>query len=131
MATMDTIKLYGGDPSNFLDLGGGASHEQIFESIKLLETDEEVATIFINIFGGIMKCDMIASSIIRAAEEIKATKPIVLRLKGTKSDEAKKMIEGKEDSLGIYFCEEMDVAAELAVELARKQRQHGQNGKLK
>ena len=69
-----------------------------------------------------MKCDMIASSIIRAAEEIKPTKPIVLRLKGTKSDEAKKMIEGKEDSMGIYFCEEMDIAAELAVELARKQR---------
>lgn len=94
MATMDIIKLYGGDPANFLDLGGGANHEQILESIKLLETDSEVSTIFINIFGGIMKCDMIASSIIKAAEEIKPTKPIVLRLKGNKSEEAKKMMLG-------------------------------------
>jgi succinyl-CoA synthetase beta subunit len=105
MATMDIIKLYGGDPANFLDLGGGASHEQILEAIKLLETDHEVSCIFINIFGGIMKCDMIASSIIRAAEEIKPTKPIVLRLMGTNSEAAKKMIEGKEDVLGIYFSE--------------------------
>ncbi len=65
-----------------------------------------------------MKCDMIASSIIRAAEEIKATKPIILRLKGNKSEEAKQMIEGKEEIYGIYFSEEMDKAAELAVELA-------------
>lgn len=123
MATMDVIKHYGGEPANFLDIGGGASHEQIIESIKLLETDKDVNTIFINIFGGIMKCDMIASSIIRAAEEINKTKPIILRLKGNKSEEAKKMIEGKEDILGIYFTEEMDVAAELAVELAKKQEQ--------
>lgn len=64
MATMDTIKLKGGEPANFLDIGGTASHEQIFEAIKLLENDDEIATILINIYGGIMKCDMIASSII-------------------------------------------------------------------
>lgn len=111
MASMDIIKVFGGDPANFLDIGGGASHEQIIESIKLLETDKDVTAIFINIFGGIMKCDMIASSIIRAAEEIKASKPIVLRLKGNKSDEAKRMIQGQEETLGIYFSEEMDKAA--------------------
>ncbi len=118
MATMDIIKLQGGQPANFLDIGGGATHEQIMESIKLLENDDDISAIFINIFGGIMSCDMIASSIIRAAEEANATKPIVLRLKGNNSESAKKMIEGKEQRLSIYFCEEMDKAAELAVTLA-------------
>ncbi|CDW89196.1 succinyl-ligase beta-chain [Stylonychia lemnae] len=122
MATCDIIKLYGGEPSNFLDTGGGASHEQIAESIKLLETDVEVSTIFINIFGGIMKCDMIAQSIIRATEELNTKKPIVLRLKGNNSELARNMIKGREEQLGIYFCETMDQAAELAVDLAKKEK---------
>lgn len=111
MATMDAIKLYGGEPANFLDIGGGASHEQIMEAIKLLESDDDISSLFINIFGGIMSCDIIASSIIRAAEEINATKPIVLRLKGNNSESAKKMINGKKEHLRIFFCDEVDEAA--------------------
>lgn len=66
MATMDTIKLFNGSPANFLDIGGGASHEQIMESIKLLGSDEDVDAIIINIFGGILRCDKLASSVINA-----------------------------------------------------------------
>ena len=115
MATMDIIKHYGGDPSNFLDLGGGATHEQIIEAINLLEEDGEVSAIFLNIFGGILRCDKIAASVISATEELKTTKPIVVRLKGTSSIEARKMIEGRENELGIYFSEELDEAARLVV----------------
>jgi len=70
MSTMDTIKLCGGEPANFLDIGGGANHEMIMEAIKLLENDEDINSILINIFGGILSCDILASSIIRAVEEI-------------------------------------------------------------
>jgi len=89
MATMDIIKHYGGNPANFLDVGGSAEDEQMVEAIKLLNNDPSVDAIFINIFGGILKCDNLANSIIKAAEEISLTKPIVLRLKGTNSDKAK------------------------------------------
>lgn len=85
MATMDIIKHYGGNPANFLDVGGSAEDEQMIEAIKLLNNDPEVDSIFINIFGGILKCDNLANSIIRAAEQISLSKPIVLRLKGTNS----------------------------------------------
>ena len=88
------------------------------EAIKILENDPAITSIILNIFGGIMSCDKIAASIIRAVDEITTTKPIVLRLKGTHSESAKKMIEGKEESLGIFFSEEMDKAAELAVQLS-------------
>jgi succinyl-CoA synthetase beta subunit len=74
------------------------------EAIRMLENDSEVKSIFINIFGGILKCDKLATSIMRAAEEIQTKTPIILRLKGTNSDEAMKLIQGKEDELGIYFC---------------------------
>jgi len=82
LAQMDTIRLFGGEPANFLDLGGGATHEQIIEALKLLEKDENIEVIVINIFGGILSCDMIASSILLAIEEVTPTKPIILRLKG-------------------------------------------------
>ena len=81
------------------------------EAIKLLESDNDISSLFINIFGGIMSCDIIASSIIRAAEEINATKPIVLRLKGNNSESAKKMINGRKEKMQIYFCDEIDEAA--------------------
>ena len=85
MATMDIIKHYGGNPANFLDVGGSAEDEQMVEAIKLLNNDPEVDSIFINIFGGILRCDNLAKSIITAAEQISLSKPIVLRLKGTNS----------------------------------------------
>lgn len=112
MATMDIIKYYGGSPANFLDLGGGASNEQIMEAMTLLEQDHEINAIFLNIFGGILKCDKLANSVIRAIEEIGMTKPIILRLKGTNSDEAMKRLKGKEQALGIYSYENLDEAAQ-------------------
>ena len=86
MSTMDIIKHYGGNPANFLDVGGSADDDQMTEAIKLLSNDDEVKAIFINIFGGILRCDTLAQSIIKAAEQITISKPIVLRLKGTNSD---------------------------------------------
>ena len=111
MASMDCIKYFGGEPANFLDIGGTATHEQIMEAIKLLETDEEITAIYINIFGGITSCDRIASSIIKTAEEINAKTPIVMRLKGNSADSARNMIINRKDNLKIYFEEEMDKAA--------------------
>lgn len=95
MSTMDIIKLYGGEPANFLDVGGSANGEQMTEAVKLLDNDPDVKAIFVNIFGGILKCDVLTQSILDAAKQIGLKKPIVLRLKGTNSDKAKKMLEGK------------------------------------
>lgn len=122
MATMDILKHYGGNPANFLDVGGSAEDDQMVEAIKLLANDPEVDAIFINIFGGILKCDNLANSIIRAAEEISLNKPIVLRLKGTNSDKAREMIKPREKELGIYFDDSFDSAARRAVEAALKQK---------
>ena len=95
MSTMDIIKLYGGEPANFLDVGGSADGDQMLEAVKLLNSDSEVKAIFVNIFGGILRCDVLTESIIKAAEVVGLEKPIVLRLKGTNSDIAKGMLEGK------------------------------------
>lgn len=92
---MDIIALYGGTPANFLDVGGSADGDQMTEAIKILNSDEEVKAIFVNIFGGILQCDVLTQSILNAAKEVGLNKPIVLRLKGTNSDIAKKMLEGK------------------------------------
>jgi succinyl-CoA synthetase beta subunit len=89
MSTMDIIKIYGGEPANFLDVGGSAGGDQMTEAVKLLNNDPEVKAIFINIFGGILKCDVLCESILKAAKQIGLKKPIVLRLKGTNSDKAK------------------------------------------
>lgn len=95
MSTMDIIKLYGGEPANFLDVGGSADGDQMTEAIKLLNNDDEVKAIFINIFGGILRCDVLTESILQAASTVGLTKKIVLRLKGTNADIAKGMLEGK------------------------------------
>lgn len=95
MSTMDIIALYGGTPANFLDVGGSADGDQMTEAIKILNSDDEVKAIFVNIFGGILQCDVLTQSILNAAKEVGLKKPIVLRLKGTNSDIAKKMLEGK------------------------------------
>lgn len=119
MSTMDIIKIYGGEPANFLDVGGSADGSQMTEAVKLLNNDEEVKAIFVNIFGGILKCDVLTQSILNAAETIGLTKPIVLRLKGTNSDLAKVMLEGKQEKLGIYYEEDFDTAARKVCELAK------------
>src|SRR5439155_707967 len=83
MATMDIIKFYGGEPANFLDVGGGATEEQVTEAFKILIADKKVKAILVNIFGGIMKCDIIAQGIINAAKTVKLSVPLVVRLEGT------------------------------------------------
>ena len=112
MSTMDIIKLYGGEPANFLDVGGSAEGDQLTEALKLLNDDTEVKAIFVNIFGGILRCDKLAESIIEANKKNKFTKPMVLRLKGTNSDIAKDLIAGREQELGIYYNEDFDSAAQ-------------------
>lgn len=113
MSTMDIIKLYGGEPANFLDVGGSADGDQMTEAMKLLNSDDEVKAIFVNIFGGILRCDVLTQSIINAAEQVGLNKPIVLRLKGTNADIAKEMLEGKQEKLGIFYEEDFDSAAQL------------------
>ena len=93
MATMDIIKLHGGAPANFLDVGGGASAEQVTRAFEILNADPKVQAIFVNIFGGIMRCDVIAQGVVAAAKKIGLKKPVVLRLQGTNVKEAKAFIE--------------------------------------
>jgi len=121
MSTMDIIKLYGGEPANFLDVGGSAEGEQLVEALKLLNEDPEVEAIFVNIFGGILRCDNLAASIIKANKENSFEKPMVLRLKGTNSDIAKEMISGREKELNIVYNEDFDSAAQQVCQVVNKQ----------
>ena len=94
MATMDIIKLNGGSPSNFLDVGGGATKQQIEKAFTILNEDKSVKAILINIFGGILRCDVLAKGIVSAAQKVGLAKPLVIRMQGTNVGEAKKLIEG-------------------------------------
>lgn len=113
MATMDSIKLHGGNPANFLDLGGGATERQVTEAFKLLNSDRSVKAILVNIFGGIMRCDVIALGLIKAATEVGLKKPLVVRLAGTNVAEAKKIIE--ESGLRMLTSSDLNDAAQKAV----------------
>ena len=86
MGTMDTVKLHGGDPANFLDVGGGATKERVAEAFKIILSDSNVKAVFVNIFGGIVRCDMIAEGIIGAVEEVGVEVPVVVRLEGNNAD---------------------------------------------
>ncbi|KAJ2920267.1 hypothetical protein MD484_g101, partial [Candolleomyces efflorescens] len=116
MATMDVLSLHGGNPANFLDVGGGATPETVKKAFEILLADPKVKSIFINIFGGIMRCDYIAEGVIKATKELDLKIPLVVRLKGTKEAEAKQMI--KESGLKIIAFDGLDEAAEQAVSLA-------------
>lgn len=94
MATMDIIKLNGGSPSNFLDVGGGANKQQIEKAFTILNEDKSVKAILINIFGGILRCDILAKGIVAAAQKVGLAKPLVIRMQGTNVKEAKQLIEG-------------------------------------
>jgi len=120
MSTMDIIKLHGGSPANFLDVGGGAEGDEMLVAFKILNEEENVKAIFVNIFGGILQCDKLTESIIHASKTIGLKKPIVLRLKGTNSDIAKKMILGREKELGIHFNDDFDSATKDVVRIARE-----------
>jgi succinyl-CoA synthetase beta subunit len=118
MATMDIIKFYGGEPANFLDVGGGATEEQVTEAFKILIADKKVKAILVNIFGGIMKCDIIAQGIINAAKTLKLSVPLVVRLEGTNVEAGKKLI--ADSGLAVIAADDLADAAEKAVKAAGK-----------
>ncbi|XP_019385478.1 PREDICTED: succinate--CoA ligase [ADP-forming] subunit beta, mitochondrial isoform X3 [Crocodylus porosus] len=116
MATMDIIKLHGGTPANFLDVGGGATVHQVTEAFKLITSDKKVLAILVNIFGGIMRCDVIAQGIIMAVKDLDLKIPIVVRLQGTRVDDAKALITAS--GLKILACDDLDEAAKMVVKLS-------------
>lgn len=118
MATMDIIQHYGGSPANFLDVGGGASEEQVTEAFKILIADKNVKAILVNIFGGIMKCDVIGQGIINAAKAVSLNIPLVVRLEGTNVEQGKKLL--KESGLSLIAADDLADAAQKVVEAAKK-----------
>jgi succinyl-CoA synthetase beta subunit len=110
MATMDTIKLFGGEPANFLDVGGGATAEKVTEAFKIMLGNPKVKAILVNIFGGIMRCDTIAEGVIAACKAVNLNVPLVVRMKGTNEDLGKKML--KESGLPIISADSMAEAAQ-------------------
>lgn len=118
MATMDVVKLYGGSPANFLDVGGGATPETIEKAFELILSEKKVSAIFVNIFGGIVRCDYVADGLIKATRNLGLTIPVVVRLQGTNFDIAKDMI--NQSGLQLYLEENLDTAAEKVVELGNK-----------
>jgi succinyl-CoA synthetase beta subunit len=113
MATMDLIKHHGGMPANFLDVGGGATAETVTKAFKIILADQNVQAILVNIFGGIMRCDIIATGIITAVKEVEMTIPVIVRLEGTNVELGKKML--RESGLNIISAEHLTDAAEQAV----------------
>ena len=117
MSTMDIIQLMGGSPANFLDVGGGATETQVQKGFEILNADKKVQAILVNIFGGIMRCDVIASGIIKAAKEIGLSKPLVIRLQGTNVNEARTMLEGC--GFRMILASDLEDAAKKAVGVAQ------------
>jgi succinyl-CoA synthetase beta subunit len=117
MATMDIIKFYGGEPANFLDVGGGATEEQVTEAFKILIADKKVKAILVNIFGGIMKCDVIAQGIIDAAKSVKLSVPLVVRLEGTNVERGKQLL--KESGVALIAADDLADAAQKVVGAAK------------
>ena len=113
MATMDIIKLYGAEPANFLDVGGGANKEQVMNAFKIILSDDNVKGILVNIFGGIMRCDIIAEGIVAAAKEMAIDVPLVVRLEGTNVELGKKLLD--ESGLAIVSADNLDDAAQKIV----------------
>jgi len=118
MATMDLIKLYGGEPANFLDVGGGATAETVAKAFKIILDDKNVQVVLINIFGGIMRCDIIAEGIIAAVKEVGIKIPIVVRLEGTNVDLGKKLLQTS--GLNIMAANTLTEAATIATSLIKK-----------
>lgn len=117
MATMDIIKLYGGDPANFLDVGGGATKERVKEAFKIILSDHNVEGILVNIFGGIMRCDIIADGIINAAKDIGIKVPVVVRLEGTNSQQGREMLDSSK--LNLISASNLADAAEQIVKAVK------------
>ncbi len=119
MATMDIIKLYGAAPANFLDVGGGATKEKVTEAFKIILSDDAVEGILVNIFGGIMRCDIIADGVIAAAKEVNISVPLVVRLEGTNVEKGKEIL--SDSGLNIIPADDLDDAAEKIVAAVKKQ----------
>jgi succinyl-CoA synthetase beta subunit len=117
MATMDVIQLYGGKPANFLDVGGGATKERVAEALKIIRADENVQGILINIFGGIVRCDLIAEGILAAVDEIQLNIPVVVRLEGTKAEAGAKLL--NDSSVNVIAANSLDDAAQKIVAAVR------------
>jgi succinyl-CoA synthetase beta subunit len=118
MATMDIIKLAGGEPANFLDVGGGANAEQIKNAFRILMADQHVRAVLINIFGGILRCDVLAEGVIAAVKDLGVPVPIVIRMEGTNVEKGKQML--KESGLNFTTADDMNEAAQKVVALGRK-----------
>ncbi|MEK9970940.1 MAG: succinate--CoA ligase subunit beta, partial [Ferrovibrio sp.] len=117
MATMDIIKLYGSEPANFLDVGGGATKERVTAAFKIILGDKNVKGILVNIFGGIMRCDIIAEGVVAAAREVKLAVPLVVRLEGTNVDLGKKIM--AESGLPIISADNLADAADKVVKAVK------------
>jgi succinyl-CoA synthetase beta subunit len=113
MATMDIIKLYGAEPANFLDVGGGATTEKVTAAFKIITSDPNVKGILVNIFGGIMRCDIIAQGVLSAVKEVGLSVPLVVRLEGTRVEEGKKLID--ESDLNVIPADDLNDAAQKIV----------------
>ena len=118
MATMDIIKHYGGEPANFLDVGGGADQEKVAQAFRILLADSRVRGVLINIFGGIMRCDVLAQGVVDAARELKITVPLVVRMQGTNVEQGRQILEGS--GLTIISADTMAEAAEKIVKAVRQ-----------
>ncbi len=116
MATMDIIKLCGGSPANFLDVGGGASAEQVKNAFRILMSDPNVRAVFVNIFGGILRCDVLATGVVSAAKELNLRVPVVVRLEGTNVEQGKEIL--RNSGLNFTVAEGMKDGAEKVVHLA-------------
>ncbi len=117
MATMDMVKLSGGEPANFLDVGGGTNEEKVKEAFKLILSDEKVKVILVNILGGIVKCDLIAIGVINAIKETGTQLPVIVRLAGTRVEEGKALL--KESGLAVIPADDLKDGAEKAVAAAK------------
>jgi succinyl-CoA synthetase beta subunit len=113
MATMDLIKLHGGEPANFLDVGGGATSERVSAAFKLILSNDNVEAILVNIFGGIVRCDLIADGIISAVKEVGVSVPVVVRLEGTNVEKGRKLL--ADSGLDIIAADDLTDAAKKAV----------------
>jgi succinyl-CoA synthetase beta subunit len=118
MATMDIIKFYGGDPANFLDVGGGANAQQVTEAFKIILSDKNVKGVLVNIFGGIMRCDVIAEGVVAAVKQVKLKVPLVVRLEGNKAEEAKQIL--AKSKLRLTPADGLAEAAELIVKAVKE-----------
>jgi succinyl-CoA synthetase beta subunit len=118
MATMDLVKLHGGDPANFLDVGGGATKERVSEAFKIILSDSNVKVILVNIFGGIVRCDLIAEGIIAAVEEVKLSIPVVVRLEGNNADKGSELLNACD--MNIIAAQSLTDAGQQAVAAAKQ-----------